>query len=495
MSLHKYLFVLCLGILFGCKKEIKNPPEPPRPDPTEDERIKASIYDYYNKYSLWTDHIPDLDENGRLDFVKKYGDNQRLLLALKNMTPFYAGYSGSIDRFSFIDESDADGTKSYANGFRMDSDEGYGLHYGWGVLSKDEKKAYPVIYFVEGGSPAQKKGITRGSIVYEVNGDRNISVGYDGTSLNQTDVRNVGRKLQTALEASSLNLKVVAAIDEENQEQEYSLGYQRSYEIDPVILDTIYHYPSKKIGYLAYSSFEEVWPVTHRNYIKLQNIFNSFQAANIKDLILDLRYNTGGYVSTAEYLANKMVKATDHGKLMFKYDVNDYLATSLRYKSDFEDVYFENRDNKLTLENVYVLVTEQTASASELLINVLKPYLNVTIIAEENRTYGKPVGFFPEDITDDVTLWVTSFKTTNAAGYSDYWKGLTPDVSNIQDYIFRDFGDVEENMIAKALESAGVKSISSSLRASSRGNNSVNRSKKLGIINKTRERNMLKMKE
>lgn len=488
MNLYKYLLLCCLGILFACKKEIK-PPVEPRPEPTEDDHIKADIYDYFNKYSLWTEQIPDRDEKERLDFVKTYSSNGNLLTALKNMTPFYAGYNGSIDRFSFLDESDSEGNLSYADGFRMDTNDGYGLSFGWGVLTANATKAYPVIYFVEGGSPAQKGDVKRGSIVYAINGDEDITVRYNGSNLNQTDVRDFAKKLDAALAANSLDLKVETA---EGEEKEYTLAYGNSYDIDPVILDTVYTYPDKKIGYLAYSSFEEVWPTTHQNYKKLEDVFESFKDAHIKDLILDLRYNTGGYVSTAEYLANKMVKATDHGKLMFKYKVNEYLATSLAYKSDFQDVYFENSNTQLVLENVYILATEQTASASELLINVLKPYLNVTIIAETNRTYGKPVGFFPEEITDDVTLWVTSFKTVNAAGYTDYWNGMQVDVPNIDDYIFKDFGDSEEDMTAKALSLAGVST--SGMRASSRKSATANRGVKVGIINKLHERNMLKKK-
>ncbi|PRD49333.1 S41 family peptidase [Sphingobacterium haloxyli] len=487
MNLYKYLLLCCLGLLFACKKEIK-PPVEPKPEPTEDDFIKGDIYDYFNKYSLWTEQIPDLDEEGRLEFVKKYSSNNNLLAALKNMTPFYAGYNGSIDRFSFLDESSADGNLSYTDGFRMDTNEGYGLYYGWGILSSSATVAYPVIFFVEGGSPAQKEGVTRGSIVYAVNEDEDITVGYNGSNLNQTDVRRVGAKLEAALEASSLKLKVETASGEEKV---FTLGYEDAYEIDPVILDSVYTYPDKNIGYLAYSSFEEVWPNTHQNYIKLEEIFASFKDANIKDLILDLRYNTGGYVSTAEYLANKMVNAADDGKLMFKYVVNDYLATSSQHKASFQDVYLENRNSQLELENIYVLVTEQTASAAELLISVLKPYLNVVLIAETDRTYGKPVGFFPEEITDDVTLWVTSFKTINAGGYTDYWNGMNVDEDNIDDYIFKDFGDATENMIAKALDLAGVPK--PSMRASSRKSSVTQHGAKLGIINKPRERNMLKM--
>src|SRR5690606_27159721 len=112
--------------------------------------------------------------------------------------------NGSIDRFSFLDESDSEGNLSYADGFRMDTNDGYGLSFGWGVLSNTATKAYPVIYFVEGGSPAAVSGITRGDIVYAINGDEDVGVELlspGGTSMNETDQRRILRKLESAFEA------------------------------------------------------------------------------------------------------------------------------------------------------------------------------------------------------------------------------------------------------------------------------------------------------
>lgn len=489
MNLYKQLrllLLLLLGVIVSCEKEIKDRPE--RPEPTEDEEIRASIYDYFNKYSLWTDQIPDRDEEERLAFVEQYTSNNGVLNALKGLTPFYKGYDGSIDRFSFLDESDADGNVSRSDGMRMDTNDGYGLYFGWGILSPNAKEAYPVIFFVEGGSPAQKAGVTRGTIVYALN-DEEITVGLTSTGrLDEAQQQRMEHKLNAALEAKSLTLDTETA---DGEDEVYTLSY-KTYDIDPIVADTIYK-ASKNVGYLAYSSFEEVDDSAKGkgNRNKLDAIITSFEKAGIKDLILDLRYNTGGYVETAEYMANKLINSAHDDKLMFTYDVNDYLKR--HFKKDFQDTYF-SRDNALDLKNIYVLVTESTASAAELLINVLKPHLSVTLIAETDRTYGKPVGFFPEDINDDVTLWVTSFKTINADGDTDYWDGMAADSIGVTDYIFRDFGDPQEMMIAKALETAGI-SPARGLRASSQKTYSSQRGVKLGIINKPRERNMLKTKE
>lgn len=492
MNQYKYLLLICLGLLFACEKEIKPPTDEDKGPPIdeEDERIKERIYYYYNQQSFWTDNIPDRNEEERKAFVKNYTSNGALLNALKGLTPFHSGYGGSIDRFSFLDESDADGNLSYADGFRMDTNDGYGLYYGWGILSPSATKAYPVIYFVEGGSPAQKRGVTRGSIVYALNDEEDITVGYNGVALNETDRRRVTAKLDAAMEARTLKLTVETV---DGEETEYTLNYE-TYDINPIVADTVYEY-SRNVGYLAYSSFEETdtrSATGRKNRQDLEDVFASFENADINDLILDLRYNTGGYVEAAEYLADKLVGVSGDGELMFSYEVNDYLASAPLYRNNFQDVKF-SRKNNLELNNVYILVTQSTASAAELLISSLKPYLNIALIAEENRTFGKPVGFFPQNITDDVTLWVTSFKTINADGYSDYWDGMAVDIPNIDDYIFKDFGDPTEDMIAEALDLAGVSA--TSMRASSRKSSSAQRGVKLGIINQPRERNMLKTKE
>ncbi len=514
MNLHKYLLLLlCLGLLFACKKEIKNPPNPITEEPTEQDRLRASIYDYFNKYSLWTAQVPDLDEEGRLEFVKKYSSNQSLLTALKNMTPQYSfqpyqtldiAVGNRYDRYSFIDESGAEGNVSYADGFRMDTNDGYGLYFYWGYI-EEENSARPVIYFVEGGSPGQQKGIKRGLTVLAINERENTSVPViyrnGGYYLSDEDLaQEIQDEWYDAMmdEESDLSLKFR---DQEGEISEYVMKYTPSYEIDPVILDSVYTYPNKNVGYLAYSSFEEVWPNSHQNYRKLEQIFQTFESAGIRDLILDLRYNPGGYVDAAEYLANKIIGASGDQQLMFSYETNDYLAAgrSLPVGLDFGNVTF-NRKNNLNLDKVLVLVTEQTASASELLISVLKPYMNVVLIGDEPRTYGKPVGFFEQKIPNsEVSLWAASFKTMNNAQteedrkFQNYWDGLPIAATEIvPDRIFYDFGDTNEDMIAKALTLAGV---SGSMRASSRKISSTSSPVKLGIINKPRERNMLKKRD
>ena len=102
----------------------------------------------------------------------------------------------------------------------------------------------------------------------------------------------------------------------------------------------------------------------------------------------------------------------------------------------------------LNLNRVFFIVTNGTASASELLINNLKPYMDVKLIGD--TTYGKPVGFFPVDIYN-YSIYPISFKTVNSAGNADYYNGFAPD-KIAPDGVSKNWGDITEPSLASALK-------------------------------------------
>lgn len=497
MRYRKYVALnVFLSVLCACKKE--SPTKQIEEDSgsvveeSEDALMRDSIYYYYNLYSYWTASIPDYDV--LRTFSTNYSSNQGVLDALMALTPTYnyATYTylardpGHYDRYSFIQDISTSGQLSSA-GLRMDTNEGYGMYFGWGLLTSNATVAYPIVYLVEGGSPAEKAGVKRGYVVLAIDGSTDVTARINSNkTINETDYYNYN--FINKFTGGSLKMKFE---DLNGTEIEYMVE-SKEYDIDPIVADSVYTISGKKIGYLAFSSFEETDAGTV-NRSNFEKVFTSFEDANVTDLILDMRYNTGGYVSTAEYLANKIVPTAYDKQLMFTYDVNDYL---LQYKTgreaSFADVYF-SRNNNLDLKNVYVLVTEQTASAAELLINVLKgyTYLNVVLIGVSDRTYGKPV----ESIMSKVSLWATSFKTVNAQHVTDYWDGMSVDYPDIQDYIFYNFGDVRETMLAKAISlSTGTTTSVNRSSITRDGSTSVMQRTKVGIINKPEEKNMLKKK-
>jgi carboxyl-terminal processing protease len=127
---------------------------------------------------------------------------------------------------------------------------------------------------------------------------------------------------------------------------------------------------------------------------------------------------------------------------------------------EFAPVYFSKKGS-LNLSRIYFIVTDETASASELLINTLSPYMQVYMVGNyhsdgktntANNTYGKPVGFFPVEIVSSSNeLYVTSFQMFNKNGVGDYFNGLKPN-SHVWEYdSFLDFGNQDETMLAAAL--------------------------------------------
>ena len=477
-------------LVFSCKKDTPKPePEPEPVARTEAQLIKDDIYKYYKLYSLWDKSIPDYTSDPS-QFTDKYGSADLVLDALKKMTPAHAAYpSGVFDRFSYMLGLNGYNTGTAASSrLKMDTNDGYGIYVQLGT--EDEKTAYPIIYFVEGGSPAQKAGFKRSDFITAVNGDSDYSIAVtctaSGCTINDASARDkMMNKLNAALDASTLKLQVK---HQNGTTTTKDLTYANGYTIDPIYKDSVYTYNGNNVGYLALSSFEEI-ENNNVNQQKIDAAFDKFQSQQIKSLIVDLRYNGGGYVDASAYVADKIGGATTKGKLMLKYEVNDYIKATPSINKMFQDTKFEGKSN-LNLNKVYFLVSDRTASAAEMLINVLKPYLQVQIIASGTRTYGKPVGFFEQVVQNKVSFWPVSFLLKNSADFSDYWDGFVPDKSNITDYVFVDVGDKKETMLATALNEAapGITTKASINAVSRKGYRTLNQ----GEVNIRPDRGMIK---
>lgn len=467
--------ILLSGLfILSCKKDNPEPePEPEPTDRTEGQLIKDDIYKYYKLYSVWADEsIPDYLKDPA-QYTDQYSSASNVLDALKRLTPVHvaAGYSGVFDRFSFMEGINGYNIGGQAS-TKMDNNEGYGISIQW--FSLDSKTAQPFISFVEGGSPAQVAGFKRADIITSVNKDAEnysveVSCPDEGGTCEVKDPAAYSRlrgKINSALDAASLTLQVKRA---DNKLFEKPMSYNNSYVINPIYKDTIYLNSNNNIGYLALSSFEEI-ENNNQNQRNIDAAFAAYETKQIKSLIVDLRYNGGGYVDAAIYVADKIGGAKTKGKLMLTYEMNNYMqsdaAKSLRDQLNMYDTYFEGL-SALNLNKVYFLVSEETASAAEMLINVLTPHLPVEIIATESRTYGKPVGFFEQKVRDKVSYWPASFILKNShgnlgekynkgteSGLRDYWDGLVPDKSEVGDDVSAEVGDPKERMLATALADA-----------------------------------------
>jgi hypothetical protein len=206
----------------------------------------------------------------------------------------------------------------------------------------------------------------------------------------------------------------------------------------------------RDIGYLALGSF----PRLSASKTELDEAFAFLATAKPRYLVLDLRSNGGGYVETAEYIANLIATASLNGKTMYTEQYNVLLqsgkATILKHQPyldeqgkpvsyngrnatmadvDFTEAgnsyYFDKKGPLTTTSHIYFIVSSYTASASELLISCLKPYFNVRLVG--TRTYGKPVGFFAINI-DQYSVYLSSFLIRNSQGWSDYFTGIPADI-------------------------------------------------------------------
>ncbi|RFM34748.1 hypothetical protein DXN04_14830 [Chitinophaga silvisoli] len=245
-----------------------------------------------------------------------------------------------------------------------------------------------------------------------------------------------------------------------------------NYTTNPVLKTSILSAGSQKVGYLAYSRFS----VLSSSQAPLESAFSTFATAGVTALIIDLRYNGGGYTQTAEELINLIAPSTLNDKTMYTEYFNDLLqngkATILKqqlyldangntvdyngHKATYADLDYSISGNTYsfrkvgslnTVKQVIFIVSGNTASASELVINSLKPYLPVKLVG--SQTYGKPVGFFGVKI-DTYTVYMSNFYMQNANGDGDYFQGMAPDIAASDD-VTHDFGDVNEHCIAAAL--------------------------------------------
>ncbi|MEO8861432.1 MAG: S41 family peptidase, partial [Ginsengibacter sp.] len=196
---------------------------------------------------------------------------------------------------------------------------------------------------------------------------------------------------------------------------------------------------SKTIGYMVLNSF---LGDTSQIFSDFQRVINKFSTQSVSDIVIDLRYNGGGYVSVQEKLADYLSPTSANGSVMMKETYNDKhqnYNTTLNFR----------KIGPLNPNHVLFIVSQSTASASELLINNLKPYMSVKIVGPTN-TDGKPVGFFPIPV-GDWYVFPVSFRSTNSANYGGYFNGFTPDAI-AADGLDKNWGDPTEASLAEAIK-------------------------------------------
>jgi C-terminal processing protease CtpA/Prc len=205
--------------------------------------------------------------------------------------------------------------------------------------------------------------------------------------------------------------------------------------IETVTRVTDFDLNGRRVGYLSFRSFVEP------SFAALETAFADLAAANVESLVLDLRYNGGGLISVAQELASLIGGSTTSGEV-FADRVHNAANQNRNVTTLFTDV-----PNALSLTDVVVITTSATASASEMVVNALRPFVPVTIVG--GRSFGKPVGSYQFEFCDKVAVPI-AFANVNALGEGDYFDGFATDCE-AEDDLDNPLGDQAEASFAEAL--------------------------------------------
>ncbi len=281
---------------------------------------------------------------------------------------------------------------------------------GFGCYARKAK-----IYRMRFNSPCELAGLKRGDIIKQING------------------KDISNDVYYSAEAK-IGVEAIFSIQRGNNM--LNIKITPKYYKFKTVKHQVFNLHGQKIAYLIFDSF------TSASIDELENAFDFFKANNVDELIIDLRYNGGGSLATASILLDKIAGDNNENRLQY------YLKWNSDYSRKNERYYFEKDDNSLNLNKIYFLTTENTASASEIVINALKPYLDDVILIG-SKTHGKPVGMRGRK-KNGLIYWLINFAVYNANDESEYFQGL--DVTcNVQDKYDYSRNNTNDALLKKAL--------------------------------------------
>ncbi len=346
------------------------------------------VYDVFKDSYYWADEVTD-DIN-----LSAYDDENSLIDAIKN----------SKDRFSFVLD-----LKDYESVFESGENKGFGFLAR--MVPEGDKYIFNVM-FVYPGSPAFNAGVIRSDKVLsdELVADNN------GTATRTFHLEN------------SAGVKRDVNITE------------AAYAINNIANVSILDVDQKKVGYFVFQSFVGGYTLT-----QLDNLFRKFKTAQISDLILDLRYNGGGELNVAAHLGTLI-----GGENVQKHIFQNHRFNPKYAQYDFSTYFESDISQSLNLKRVFIITTQESASASESLINALRASDNhMEVITIGEHTFGKPYGMYTLSYCDKV-LFPIHISNENSDGVGHYVDGLAP-TCQARDNITVNFADLREDSLAEAL--------------------------------------------
>ncbi|MDR2382767.1 MAG: hypothetical protein LBD76_02660 [Prevotellaceae bacterium] len=432
--------ILLIVLTTSCyKKHINNeePEESETPAVNSNQEVNDWILENMKIYYLWNKQIPSTTDN------TLYPDEY-----------FESLLYTEEDRFSWIQEDYVELLNSLSG---VNTEAGYDFI----LYLIDDSNIIGCITYIKPATPAESAGLKRGDYFLKINGTQMTKSNYSSL-IGQTS------------EPHTLGISILSEGKITNDTKNISLQVIENYAENPILLDTVYTILGKNIGYFVYNFFARDNGDGSLAYEKeLNDIFAKFKSKQIDELIVDLRYNGGGAVITTQSLAS-MISEQKTSNVFCYYQYNSLLHEYFYSQdADFNILYFvktidsENSGrveripvNSLSeLSTVHFIVTGNSASASELLINGLSPYVNVVLVGE--TTYGKNVGsitIYEEDAEKQKTnkwgMQPIVVKMANADWFSDFGNGFTPDieVSELDDgLVLKQLGDTNEVLLKTTL--------------------------------------------
>jgi len=400
--------------------------------------VQNFIWKGLNLYYLWQADVPNLANDRFANqtelnyFLYGYTVPEKLFNDLR--------VDKTIDRFSWI-VSDYLELEGELQGNTNNNGVDFGLSYK--DKASGSKEVIGWVRYIIPNSNASNKDIKRGDLFYGVNGT-------------QLTIDNYKSLLFGSNNDYALNLANYDGGAYTHNGKSITLT-KTSLAENPIFINKVIVSGSHKIGYLMYNGF-------YSNYdTQLNEEFGYLKSQGITDLVLDLRYNGGGSVQSATRLAS-MITGSFTGQVFAKQQWNAKIQVKISSANStnfFTDEVEFAPINSLNLNKVYILTTKSTASASELVINGLTPYINVIQVGDV--TTGKNVGSIT--LYDSPTFGKNNrnpnhryamqpivLKIVNSIGFGDYQSGLVPTYKQVE-YInnLGTLGDASETLLSIAV--------------------------------------------
>ena len=423
MKAHVKLIILILFSVMiweGCKKNDPGSSQDQAPELTQN--VNQFIKDVMDDVYLWYKELPDIDIRYEFD-SKAYFDK----LLYKN------------DKWSFV----TDDIQALENSFQG-VEKSYGWELAFGKFS-DTGTIFAIVEFVYPNTPAEQAGLKRGDMIFQMN-DADIT---ESNYMDLLNSDNMSCKYGQYTDAGITNVKSTVMVSQQM-------------ELDPVQLSKIIDEGGHKIGYFLYAQFIDNFDSS------LDTVFQHFINAGVQDVIIDLRYNRGGSTVAAQYLCSSIAPSSvvSNGDVLVSFQWNDKYQQYWEQNAVMNQLelrFINSVPLKMGLNKVYFLTGQLTASASELTITGLKPYMDVTTVGD--TTYGKytaSITLKPQDYYDsenyykDFANWGVQpiiLRYKNSQGVTDFINGFAPDIL-VDDDLFSGIplGNIQEPLLKAAIE-------------------------------------------